>query len=283
MIGRPFRVATVLPSRTLTLYASYGEGFRPKSGFDVGNNAFAPEQTRSYEAGGKLAMFDARLTGTVAIDDEARHCLDRRSHQQRLFASHRQSSQPQGGGIADGQAAAWLRDRRKSCVADAEIARAGVDPNFGFSLCRGDRQINVPRNSASALLVKHFAIGNRQASIGITANYIGRRVGKTGYRYPDGSLFPLPGYRIASLNGSIEIVRCCGWRRPDQPIRHRLLAQFPFAHMGHAGGAAPANRQATLQLLELHSQERSGRICRQRPTRKMLRDACPSQPCSSKT
>ena len=198
---------SVLPTRDVTLYASYGKGFRPNTGFNVAGDAFAPERTRSYEVGGKLAAFGGRLTGTLAAYTMKR--------------SNVLTADPVNSGFSLAIGAACSRGVEASLTGrlpqgfelvlnyaytDAEIARDALDPNFSFALRRGDRLINVPRNSASAILLKSFAVGERNATLGVTANYVGRRLGQTGYRYPDGSQFELPGYVIAGVNGAIDLV-----------------------------------------------------------------------------
>ncbi|WP_174278966.1 TonB-dependent siderophore receptor [Sphingomonas bacterium] len=198
---------SILPTRTLTLYASYGEGFRPNSGSDVTGAAFAPEQTRSGEVGAKLAAFGARLAGSLA-----------------LFTMHRDNvltADPVNSGFSLAIGRARSRGVEASVTGhlpghvdavlnyaytDAVIARAALDPNFGFALRAGDPLINVPKNSASGLLIKSFQLGDRQLSLGATVNYVGRRVGQTGYRYADGSQFTLPAYTIAGATASIDLV-----------------------------------------------------------------------------
>lgn len=198
---------SVLPTRGVTLYVSYGEGFRPNSGSNVLGNAFEPEHTQSYEAGGKLSAFGGRLTGTVAVFTMARDNV--------LTADPVNS----GFSLAIGEARSRGIEASLSgtlpmgvsmilnyAYTDAIIARDALDPNFAFALRRGDPLINVPKNSASALVVKQFNLGERKASAGFTVNYVGSRLGQTGYRYADGSQFMLPDYVIAGVNASIDII-----------------------------------------------------------------------------
>ena len=90
---------------------------------------------------------------------------------------------------------------------DATITRDALDPNFGFALRRGDPLIDVPRNSASAIVSKAFVVAGHGASLGVTGNYVGRRVGQTGYRYSDGRQFYLPDYAIAGLDAAVDLTK----------------------------------------------------------------------------
>lgn len=198
---------SVLPSRTVTLYASYGEGFRPNSGFDAAGNAFAPEDSRSYEVGAKLSALGDRLTGTVALFTMTRSNVLTADPVNSGFSLAIGRARSRG---VEASLTARLPGRIEGTInyayTDAIIAQDAVDPNFGFALRRGDPLINVPPHSASALLVKRFSLGGHGASLGVTANYVGRRVGQTGYRDAAGELFRLPSYAIAGVTGSIDIV-----------------------------------------------------------------------------
>lgn len=198
---------SVLPTSSLTLYASYGEGFRPNTGFSAGGDAFAPERTRSYEIGGKLSAFGGRLTGTAALYTMKRSNVLTADPVNSGFSLAIGEARSRGAEASlTGRLPQGFELVLNYAYTDAEIARDAIDPNFGFALRKGDALINVPRNSASALVIKRFEVGERKASIGLTANYVGRRAGQTGYRYPDGSRFELPGYVIAGLTGAIDIV-----------------------------------------------------------------------------
>lgn len=197
---------SVLPSSALTLYASYGEGFRPNTGFGVTGDAFAPERTRSYEVGGKVSAFAGRLVGTAALYTMKRNNVLTADPVNSGFSLAIGKARSRGAEVSlAGKLPAGFELILNYVYTDAEIARNAVDPNFGFTLRAGDRLINVPRNSASALVIETFDIGERKASVGFTANYVGRRVGQTGYRYADGSQFELPGYFVMGLTGAIDV------------------------------------------------------------------------------
>lgn len=198
---------SILPTPALTLYASYGEGFRPNTGADVTGAAFAPEQTRSYELGGKLSAFGGRLTGSVAVFTMKRDNVLTADPVNSGFSLAIGEARSRGVEMsATGRLPRGFELVANYALIDAEIARTALDPNFGFTLRAGDRLINVPRHSASAILLKSFALGDRRVTLGINGNYVGRRLGQTGYRYADGTQFALPGYVIAGANAAIDLV-----------------------------------------------------------------------------
>lgn len=198
---------SVIPTRSLTLYASYGEGFRPNSGFGAAGQAFEPEQTSSYEVGGKVAALGGRLNGTVALFTMDRSNVLTADPVNSGFSLAIGAARSRGGEASlSGRLPHGFELILNYAYTDAVISRNAIDPNFGFALRAGDQLINVPRNSASALVLKNFTIGERKGSLGFTANYVGRRVGQTGYRYVDGRQFDLPDYVICGMTGSIDTV-----------------------------------------------------------------------------
>jgi iron complex outermembrane receptor protein len=88
---------------------------------------------------------------------------------------------------------------------DAIIDQDAIDPNFGYSLHKGDQLINVPKNSASALLFKDFTLAGKKADIGAGINYVGQRVGETGYRNASGAMFMLPSYTLTRVSASLSL------------------------------------------------------------------------------
>ncbi|MEH3107611.1 MAG: TonB-dependent receptor [Sphingomonas fennica] len=197
--------AAYMFSDAVSLYANYGRGFRPNTGVDFRNQAFTPERTASYEAGAKLAALGGRLTGTLALF---------RTNKTNVLSADPVNS---GFSLAVGKARSKgvevelsgklpydFRVQANYAYIDAEVGQDALDPNFGFSLREGDPLLGIAKHSASVLLFKDFTIGGMAASLGGGVNYVGRRLGETGYRFPDGSFFTLPAYTITRVMVSIE-------------------------------------------------------------------------------
>lgn len=198
-------------ARPLTLYASYGQGFRANTGTGAPNAAgaatlFAPEYTRSYEVGAKFATLGDRLTGTVAAFQTNKTNVLTADPANPGFS--RSLGRARSRGVeadADLSLTADFRISVTFAYLDAEVREAAADPNFGYALRVGDPLINIPRTSGSALIMKDFLLGGRKLTLGGGVNYVGRRLGETGYRFPDGSFFELPAYTIVRLHGAFDL------------------------------------------------------------------------------
>ncbi len=195
----------------LTLYASYGKGFRANTGTGApdangASTLFAPEYTDSYEVGAKFAAFDDRLTGTLAAFQTRKTNVLTADPLNPGFS--RSLGRARSRGIeadADLSLPADFRVSLTFAYIDAEVREAAVEPNFGFALRVGDPLINIPETSGSALLLKDVALGARTLTLGAGVTYVGRRLGETGYRFPDGSFFELPAYTNVRLHGAIDL------------------------------------------------------------------------------
>jgi len=205
-VGVAYEVA-----RPLTLYATYGKGFRANTGAgapDAGGAAtlFEPEYTRSYEAGAKFAALDDRLTGTVAVFRTTKTNVLTADPANPGFS--RSLGRARSRGVEADVDLSLPADFRLSAAfayLDAEVRAEANDPNFGFALRVGDPLINIPQTSGSALLLKDFRLGERMLTIGGGVVHVGRRLGETGYRFPDGSLFELPAYTTVRLRARLDV------------------------------------------------------------------------------
>lgn len=198
-------------ARPLTLYASYGRGFRANTGTGAPNSAgaatlFAPEYTQSYEVGAKFAGWNDRLTGTIAAFQTSKTNVLTSDPLNPGFS--RSLGRARSRGVeadADLALPAGFRLSATFAYIDAEVREAAIEPNFGFALRAGDPLINIPKTSGSALVVKDFLLGTRKLTLGGGVNYVGRRLGETGYRFPDGSFFELPAYTVARIHGAVDL------------------------------------------------------------------------------
>jgi len=206
-VGVAYEVA-----RPLTLYATYAKGFRANIGTGApdatgASTLFEPEYTASYEAGAKFAAFGDRLTGTVAAFHTSKTNVLTADPANPGFS--RSLGRARSRGVeadADLALPAGFRLSAAFAYIDAEVRAAATDPNFGFALRVGDPLINIPGTSGSALLLRDFDLGGeRKLTVGGGVNYVGRRLGETGYRFPDGSFFELPSYTTVRLHAALDV------------------------------------------------------------------------------
>jgi iron complex outermembrane receptor protein len=206
-------------SEALSVYASYGKGFR----FNTGTGApdatgtaplFAPETTKSVEVGAKFALFDDMLNGTIAAFETKKNNVLTADSNNPGFS--RAAGKARSRGIefdATGQLPAGFRLTVAYAYLDAESRTASQDAaGFGFDINVGDPLINIPKNSGSALLFKDFEFGEQKLTLGAGVNYVGKRLGETGYHFPTaagvpfkGAFFTLPDYTLTRVSASFDV------------------------------------------------------------------------------
>lgn len=180
-----------------SLYGGYGRGFRPNTGFDFSGAAFRPEESESYEIGGKYTSPDGRITSTLALFTMTKDNV--------LTADPVNSGYSLAIGKArskgvefdlNAQLPGDMQLYLTYSYTDAEAARDMVDPDFGLSILEGDPLINIPKNQASALLMKDLFLGDNTVTLGGGVNYVSKRLGETGVD------FYLPSYTLVKLLAS---------------------------------------------------------------------------------
>lgn len=181
----------------ISLYGGYGRGFRPNTGFDFSGAAFRPEESESYEIGGKYTSPDGRITSTLALFTMTKDNV--------LTADPVNSGYSLAIGKArskgvefdlNAQLPGDMQLYLTYSYTDAEAARDMVDPDFGLSILEGDPLINIPKNQASALLMKDLFFGDNTVTLGGGVNYVSQRLGETGVD------FYLPSYTLVKLLAS---------------------------------------------------------------------------------
>jgi len=196
---------SLIPTSGLTLYASYGRGFRPNIGSDFNNNAFAPERTTAYEVGGKYSAFGDRLLATLALFSMKKTNVLTADPANAGFSLALGAAKSKGvEASVTGKLPAGFRVDLNYAYIDAENAKDTIDPNFGYSLLKGDPLINIAKHSASALVFKDFNILEMTGNIGVGINYVGKRLGETGYKFQNGAFFMLPSYTTTRVTASIS-------------------------------------------------------------------------------
>jgi iron complex outermembrane receptor protein len=188
------------PTSALSLYASYGKGFRPNSGVDFAGNLFDPEISESYEVGGKVMTPDGRLTGTLSLFTMKKTNVLATDPANAGFSKTIGAAKSRGiefdlNGKLPGGFETYLTYAYTDATWDTNV----LDPNFAAPIRVGDPLINIPKHQANALLFKNFLVGERKAMLGVGGTYVGRRLGETA------TTFFLPSYTIARLTGSVEL------------------------------------------------------------------------------
>ncbi|MBL8303970.1 MAG: TonB-dependent siderophore receptor, partial [Ideonella sp.] len=141
------------PTDALSLYATYGENFRPLSGVDAQGNGFEPNQSTSLEAGAKFSM--GGLEASVAVFQVKQKKIlvaaDASAATQLAIGKARS----QGLEIdLQGEITQALSLWASYAYVDAETSNSFNDPNFGVAVPAGSRLLNVPKQTLSLQLVR---------------------------------------------------------------------------------------------------------------------------------
>lgn len=185
-------VFDVTPSATL--YAAYGEGFRPNSGATVAGAPFDPEESRSTEVGLRLAPGDGALTATLALFTMKKTNILTADPANPGFSLAIGAAKSRGveldvTGQLPGDVKLWL----SYAFVDAEASRDVLDPNFALAIRAGDPLINVPKHTVSAQLSREFTLGGTRLTAGAGLLHVGERLGETA------TTFELPAYTLANV------------------------------------------------------------------------------------
>lgn len=230
------------PTDALSLYATYGENFRPLSGVDAQGNGFEPNQSTSLEAGAKFSM--GGLEASVAVFQVKQKNIlvaaDASAATQLAIGKARS----QGLEIdLQGEITQALSLWASYAYVDAETSNSFNDPNFGVAVPAGSRLLNVPKQTLSLQLVRSLALAGRRLQFGGGLLHVGERSGE--FTTP----FKLPAYTVARAFAAYEVGRSTTlrldvdnlfdrvyytnsfsalWVQPGAPRSARVSASFKF-------------------------------------------------------
>ncbi len=192
----------------MSLYASYGEGFRQQTGSDFQGNQFDPNVTESAEIGFKadLGDFYDTLSGAVTVTlfqvDQSNILVnDDRPEATAAGFFSRSAGEARSRGIeidaniaTDSGFNLWL----SYAYTDAEFTNSNPDADFGALIEEGDPLINAPEHQINIQASQDFQLGSMPAQFGGGVLYTDERLGWTGFD------FFLPSYTTVRLFGQIE-------------------------------------------------------------------------------
>jgi iron complex outermembrane receptor protein len=237
----------------VSLYATYGEGFRQQTGSDFRGNQFDPNVTESVEAGFKvdLSAFSDDITGSLTValfqvDQSNILVNDDRPEAVAAGFFSRSAGEARSRGLevdADlrlpGDLSLWL----SYAFVDAEFTNSNPDADFGALIEAGDPLINSPEHQLNVQASKGFELAGMPAQVGGGVMYTDERLGWTGFD------FFLPSYTTARVFGRIEPMPGLSvrfdvdnafdetfytnsyadvWVEPGMPRRFRISARYSF-------------------------------------------------------
>jgi iron complex outermembrane recepter protein len=228
----------------LSLYATYGENFRPLSGADFGGNPFDPNQSESVEAGVKYATVDGRMSATASIFSIQQGSILVGDLINAGFTVAGGEARSRGfefdfeGEIVDGLDL-WV----SYAYVAAEVENDVPDPDFGKLIEAGDRLLNIPEHTLNVQLAYSTVIAGRDARFGGEVLHVGERLGEVGTN------FELPDYTLARIFAEAELTDGVRlrfdidnlfdtewfansfsqlWVQPGTPRNARVTASFAF-------------------------------------------------------
>ena len=229
-------------SPALSLYATYGENFRPLSGADAQGNGFDPNQSRAVEAGAKFSL--GGIDGTVAVFQvKQKNMLVAADASAATQLAIGQASS-QGLEIdLQGELAKGLSLWASYAYVDATTSNTFNDANFGVPVPAGTRLLNVPQHTLSLQLVQAMQLAGRRLQVGGGLLHVGERPGEFTTR------FQLPAYTVARAFAAYDVTPATTlrldvdnlfnatyytnsfsalWVQPGAPRSLRLSAAFRF-------------------------------------------------------
>jgi len=163
----------------LSVYASYGENFRPFTLADTGGSDIDSNISTSIEGGVKFEILDGALQGTATIfqvDQENILAVDENFSAIPAGAAQSTGFEFDINGQITDSIDFWL----SYAYTDAETEDDFSDPNFGATIEAGTRLINVPENQLSLQVAKDFDGYGLPLRAGAGALYVGERLGQFG-------------------------------------------------------------------------------------------------------
>jgi len=197
--------ASYIATPEWTLFANWGNSFRPNTGSDANGSAFAPERGKAGEAGLKWEQAGGRLGATLALFDIRKRNALTTDPQQPAYsvAAGEVRSRGLDFDLAGQLGRAWRANASLSLI-DAEVVRDNT-------LETGGRLLNVPRVNGSLMLMYEGALANgTRFGLGGGVTHTGRRLGeaRTQLHANSGAApFELPAYTVARLVGHWHIAR----------------------------------------------------------------------------
>ncbi len=245
--------AVYLLNEGVSLYASYGEGFRQQTGSDFQGSQFDPNITESAELGIKvdLGTFTDSASGSLtltAFQVDQSNILVNDDRPEAVaagfFSASAGEAQSQGFELdANLEFENGLKLWVSYAYTDAEFTNSNPDADFGAQINIGDPLINSPENQLNIQASKSFSLAGMNAEAGAGLLYTDERLGWTGFD------FFLPSYTTARIFGEVNPSERLSvrldvdnlfdetfytnsfadvWVEPGAPRRVRLSASYSF-------------------------------------------------------
>ncbi len=229
----------------VALYSNYAEGFRPNSGADANGSNFAPEKSKSMEAGLKWSANNDKLFGTIAVFRTEKSNILTADPVNSGFSTALGKAESTG---IELDVIAMLSEDTEFVLSyayvDAHTVNDMVNPDWGVEIPAGSQLINVPEQTVNVTLQHYTEIAGKELQIGAHIQHVSDRLGET----TDPS-YELPSYTITNLFSSLTLSEhltiqasienlfdeayfansySALWTMPGQPMRYQASLTYQF-------------------------------------------------------
>jgi len=230
-----------------SVYASYGENFRPFTLADTGNPEIEPNISTSIEGGVKFSLMEGALQGTATVFQvEQKNVL---AVDDSFVAIPAGEAQSQGFEFdINGEIASGLDLWASYAFVDVGTENDFSDPNFGATIPAGTRLINVPKHQLNVQLAKDFDEAGLPLRVGGGLLYVGERLGQFGDFFGQNTQFgefELPDYVTLRAFAQYDITEGISARVDVDNLFNEEYYLNSFASLWVQPGA-PRNIRGTL-------------------------------------
>ncbi|WP_394390493.1 TonB-dependent siderophore receptor [Shewanella woodyi] len=229
----------------ISLYTNYAEGFRPNPGLDSNGNAFEPEKSKSFEVGAKWQSPEGDFLGSAALYDSEKNNILTADPVNSDFSATLGKATSKG---AELELSYYFTDDTiidfSYAYTDAKTANETTNPDWGISIPKGSRLINIAKHSGYISLKHYTSILNKESFFGVTTSYTGDRLGET--IDPD---YILPSYTLVNVFASMQLSHNLSlkidvnnlfnqeyfessyhklWTMPGAPINYSMALKYQF-------------------------------------------------------
>ncbi|MEP2735370.1 MAG: TonB-dependent siderophore receptor [Erythrobacter sp.] len=235
----------------LSLYASYGEGFRQQTGSDFAGNQFAPNITESAEIGIKADLgayldYAKGLVTLTAFQVDQSNILVNDDRPEAVAAGFFSftAGEARSRGIefdTNLEFDSGFNFYLSYAYTDAKFTTNALDADFGAQIEAGDQLINSPKHQLSVLMSQSFDVGNMPLKLGGGYLHVGKRNGWTGFD------FTLPSYTTFRAFAEIELAEGIMLRADVENLTNETFYTNSFADVWVQPGA-PRTARATARF-----------------------------------
>ncbi|TCN83087.1 TonB-dependent siderophore receptor [Shewanella fodinae] len=227
----------------ISFYGSYSEGFRPNTGADYQGVAFKPEESKSYEMGTKFDT--ALISGSIALFRAEKSNVLTADPINSGFSATLGEAESQGieielAGNLTEHTRVWL----SYAYTDAKTANDVINADWGVTIPKGSRLINIPKHSGNLTLKHDTELFGKDTAVGASVQYVGSRLGET----IDPS-YVLPAYTLVNLFGTYAVSDALSvqlnvtnlfdeayypssysaiWTMPGEPRSYKVSVRYSF-------------------------------------------------------